>query len=165
MTHNPQKQFDFLRRDLTAEELEREREYQRANYFGTNLQKGKKKQSASNELTDQVIKHIKEIGGTARRVNSQGQWDPTKGQWRTGGMRRGFEDVDACLPYKVYEYTVGLKIAVEIKIGKDTQSEYQVKRQQELEAAGGIYIIASEIEKFKVDLKNILLCRYRNLQK
>lgn len=127
------------------------------------LARGKKKKSASNELTDFVIKKIKEMGGTARRVNTQGQYDQETGRYRTSGMRRGFEDVDACLPVMAKSrdgrLKIGVKVGIEIKIGKDSLNEFQVKRMEELKAAGGYYLIASDKDRFASDidmLKDVL---------
>jgi hypothetical protein len=120
------------------------------------LSKGKKKQTPSNELTDFVISKVKEMGGTARRVNTQGQYDQATGRYRTSGMRRGFEDVDACIPVmamsKSGRFKVGIKVGIEIKIGKDKLNEYQVKRMNELKAAGGYYLVATGKEQITAAL-------------
>lgn len=125
------------------------------------LAKGKKKKSPANELASFVIDHVKSVGGTARRVNTQGQYDEKTGKWRTSGMRKGFEDVDACVPvyfntHSCGRFKIGVKVAVEIKIGKDQLSEYQVKRKAELAESGGYYIIASTKEQFTGALQAII---------
>jgi len=123
------------------------------------LAKGRKKQSPSNELTDYIIKKAKELGGTARRVNTQGQYDQSTGKWRTSGMRKGFEDVDICLPVRAITkqgpFKLGIKVGVEVKIGNDKLSEHQVTRLNELKDAGGYYLIASNKEQISMDLDNL----------
>lgn len=121
------------------------------------LKRGKKKPSASNALTSAVIQYIKAVGGVARRVNSQGQWDPVREMWRLSGMKRGFEDVDGVVPVTVGGVRVGLKVAVEVKGGKDRQSEYQVLRMDEVRRCGGVYIVAKNIDQFMADLNKALL--------
>jgi hypothetical protein len=109
--------------------------------------------SAANHLTRQVIEFIENQGGTARRVNVTGIPDG-KGGYKKGGMKRGFEDIDAVVPVTLSNgEKFGLKVAIEVKIGRDRQSPYQRARQREIEAAGGIYLIARRLENFIEDLK------------
>lgn len=118
-------------------------------YFGENVMKRrKKKQSPSNALTDAVIKYIKANGGAARRVNSQGQWDESLGKFRPSGMLKGFEDIDAIKPIDVCGFKVGLKVAIEVKTGKDKLSEHQIKRKQEVEKCHAIYYECKDIDSF-----------------
>ncbi len=42
----------------------------------------------------------------------------------------------------------GKHVSIEIKIGKDRMSEHQVKEQQRITSAGGIYIVIHTIEEF-----------------
>lgn len=108
------------------------------------------KPSPASILTDEVIRFVKANGGTARRVNSMGIYDEVLNKWRTSMTRRGYEDVDATMCVRFGNLKFGFKIGVEIKIGGDTQSQYQKKRQQELEAAGGQYWIVKDIDSFRL---------------
>jgi hypothetical protein len=112
--------------------------------------------SPSSLLTDAVIKFIKLNGGAARRVNTVGVWDAEQGIFRKGGMKRGFEDVDASFPIKINGIKFGLKVAIEIKIGRDTQSDHQLERQEELEKTGAIYLVAKDIDSFIQEFKKII---------
>jgi hypothetical protein len=103
--------------------------------------------SPTNALTAQIIRWFHSAGGTARRVNVQGTFDNKKGKWRPSGMRRGFEDVDGTFPLVINGVTIGIKIACEVKLGKDVMSEDQLIRKEELEAAGGIYIVSKTIDQ------------------
>ena len=120
--------------------------------------------SPANRLTALIISHVTKSGGAARRVNVQGRYKEgevtqdvvgrtrlTKGQWIPSGMRKGYEDVDAIKPLQVNGYLVGVKVAIEIKIGKDDLSKEQKERRAEVLAAGGFYIVAREFEQFKAD--------------
>ncbi len=146
----------------------------RANeYF--DFKRKSKDQSPTNALTEQVMEYIQASGGAARRVNVQGRYVEgetyidalgrtrlTKGSWIPSGMLPGFEDVDAIKmcrnpnPYALRQF-IGVKVAVEIKRGKDQHREAQKKRQAEVEAAGGVYILARELEQFKLEWDAITL--------
>lgn len=108
----------------------------------------KKAATDTNKLTDEVIRHIKSRGGIAYRVNSQGQYDPTKNRWRPSGMKRGLPDVFGILN--------GGFCGVEIKTGRDKLSEYQLQRKTEIEAAGGLFFVVSDIEQFKMEFDNAI---------
>ncbi len=103
--------------------------------------------SKTNELTDAIIRHIKAQGGTAYRVNSQGQYDSKLGKWRLSGMKRGLPDIIG-----IYE---GRFLGVEVKTGRDKLSEYQLKRKQEIETSKGIYIETKTLQQFEEDFKSI----------
>jgi len=107
------------------------------------VKKGKK-QSASNSLTDAVIKLFQVNGGNAWRINTMGIYDKEKGSYRTSGMKKGLPDVIG-----IYR---GRFIGVEVKIGYDKQSEDQKKREVEINAAGGKYFIAKTFDQIKSDL-------------
>ena len=117
--------------------------------------KKKTKQSPANALTDAIIKYVRLCGGAAARVNVMGIYDQSTGKYRTSGSTKGYEDVDTTLPVTISGLRVGLKVAVEVKIGKDRQSEDQKLRQQEVTDAGGVYIIAKTFDQFKKDFDEI----------
>jgi hypothetical protein len=110
--------------------------------------------SKASILTDEVIRYVKADGGTARRVNTQGQWDEALQKWRPSGMKRGYEDIDVTMKVITDIGVLGLKIGVEIKIGTDSQFDKQLKRQLELEAAGAKYFIVKDIDSFISQYKN-----------
>ena len=107
--------------------------------------------SRSNQLTKDIIRLVEKSGGAARRVNTLGVM--RNGRYTKSGMRRGFEDVDAVIPLRIGKQTIGLKVAIEVKIGKDRQSKEQKIRQREVEEAGGIYLVAKNLEDFITDLQ------------
>ena len=53
----------------------------------------------------------------------------------------------------------GISFKIEVKIGKDKQSEAQKKYQQEVERAGAVYIIAKDFDNFIIDFKNEIINR------
>ncbi len=134
-------------------ETQEERDRKMAEYFSeATLAKGKKKPSESNALTSKIIKWFKASGGIARRVNVMGIYMQDKGKYRPSGMLKGYEDIDACMPVR----GLGLKIAIEVKVGKDYQKPEQVVRQQEIESVGGVYLIAKDYEQFVRDITAVL---------
>jgi hypothetical protein len=110
----------------------------------------------ANELTKAIIAFIEIQGGIGERINSMGKvidnrktyQDPITNQtkmigsidWVKGTSTEGTADISATV--------FGLSIKVEVKIGKDKQSEAQKKYQNRVEQAGGLYIIARSFEGF-----------------
>lgn len=123
--------------------------------FG-NLSNKKKKQSPTNALTDAVRKYCELKGCSTARINVMGIYDEQKGKYRTSGATRGVEDIDVTLPVYIQGIKIGVKVAVEIKYGKDKQSEDQKKREEKLMEAGAHYIIAKTFDQFKEDFDSII---------
>jgi hypothetical protein len=113
-----------------------------------------KDKTPSNKLTAQIIRWVEQRGGFARRVNTQGQYDVASGKWRPSGMKKGFEDIDVIMPINISNIRIGIKIAVEVKIGKDVLSIDQKKRREEIESCGGIYIVAKGIDQTTEEIMN-----------
>lgn len=61
-------------------------------------------------------------------------------RWIKPNMERGSADVSATIK--------GRSVKIEVKIGRDRQSEAQKKYQREVETAGGLYVIATSFEQF-----------------
>jgi hypothetical protein len=108
----------------------------------------RKKRTPANELAYQIINHVQSLSGQCYRINSQGQYDVKLKMWRKSGSTNGLADLQAII--------LGRYVAIEIKIGRDTQSEVQKKRDSEIKASGGYYLIAKDIEQFKSDLNQII---------
>lgn len=96
----------------------------------------------ANGLTKCIIDFIKLNKGQAERINCTGRtirtgsgqkYIPTSGQ-------RGTADISATIQ--------GRSVKIEVKIGRDRQSEYQKQYQSEVEASGGIYYIAKDFGTF-----------------
>lgn len=96
----------------------------------------------ANGLTKCIVDFIKFSGGDANRINTQGQMRKIGGRmvWTHGSTRKGTADIHA-----IYS---GRHISVEIKIGKDSQSDYQKKEQERIINAGGLYWIAKDFPSF-----------------
>ncbi|MGD9493572.1 MAG: hypothetical protein AB7V36_09495 [Bacteroidales bacterium] len=98
--------------------------------------------TTANGLTKCIIDFIRYSGGQAERINCTGRiikkgysqmYIPTSGQ-------RGTADISATIQ--------GRSVKIEVKIGRDRQSEYQKQYQSDIEASGGIYYIAKDFVSF-----------------
>ncbi|MEI7526136.1 MAG: hypothetical protein WCJ95_17460 [Mariniphaga sp.] len=109
----------------------------------------------ANKLTSCIITWIRYNGGQAERINVTGrQIDQRKIvmdclgnqrqigslKWITGNGTRGSADISATI--------AGKSVKIEVKIGRDRQRPDQVEYQRSVEAAGGIYIIATSFQQF-----------------
>lgn len=115
----------------------------------------KKKQSPANSLTDAIITYCSSLGCATARINVMGIFDQTIGKYRTSGSTKGVEDIDITMPVYVSTMKIGVKVAVEVKIGRDAQSEDQVFRQSKLTQTGAHYIIAKTFDTFKQDFDRV----------
>lgn len=88
------------------------------------------------------------ISNTGRRIDTRQTFSDVTGRSRTiGGSRwipgtgtNGSADISATI--------AGKSVKIEVKIGRDRQSEAQKQYQQSVEQAGGIYAIATSFEQF-----------------
>ncbi len=76
----------------------------------------------------------------AYRVNNVGVWDAAKGVHRGGNTEKGLPDIWCCMG--------GRFVVIEVKAGKDRQSEFQEHRQFEIERAGGVYLLIRSKDEF-----------------
>ncbi len=119
------------------------------------LPRPKYRERTANQLTQSVIAFIKLTGGQAERISVSGRtidhrqtFTDVLGhqrsigtlQWIPGTMTRGSADVSLIVQ--------GRSLKIEIKIGRDRQSEHQKKYQAEVEKAGGIYLIVKDFQGF-----------------
>ena len=106
--------------------------------------------SKANSLTGAILNYIRMTGGHAERVNNIARQVTTKTGAKVfipSANFRGTADIHACKKVQLVE-AVGQFVAIEVKIGKDKQSEAQAYYQECVEGAGGVYIIASDIDQF-----------------
>jgi len=119
------------------------------------IPKPKYNDKTANGLTSCIIAWIRLHGYQAERINVTGrQIDQRKvytdclgNQRQTGSLKwipasgtRGSADISATIK--------GLSVKIEVKIGRDYQRPAQKEYQKQVEAAGGLYIIASTFEQF-----------------
>ncbi|MES2734306.1 MAG: hypothetical protein V4714_21340 [Bacteroidota bacterium] len=94
----------------------------------------------ANGLTACIIDYIHFSGGYAARINTQGQWNEKLNQWTKGQTAVGTADIHACLN--------GMHLSIEVKIGRDKQSEAQKRTQKKVQDAGGAYYLATDFQGF-----------------
>jgi hypothetical protein len=110
--------------------------------------KKKYNDSTANGLTKAICDWINLHGYQAERINTMGvartkyRTDGSVAgiQWTKGTGTAGSADISATIK--------GRSVKIEVKIGKDRQSEAQKKYQEMIERAGGTYIIAKNFDDF-----------------
>ena len=102
----------------------------------------------SNELTRAIVEFIRLTGHYADRINNTGIYDSKTGRWRKGGTRKGISDIIANKMIEHDGRKFSIMVAIEVKVGRDKMSDYQLKVQAEVQNSGGVYIIAKTWEQF-----------------
>ena len=101
----------------------------------------------ANGLTKFVLEYLSYTNHFASRIQSQGQYHPKHGRWVKSKVVRGIGDIIACIDGKF--------VMIEIKAGKDKQSEYQKAVEQQVNEAGGIYWIIRTPNEFIAKFKGL----------
>jgi hypothetical protein len=109
----------------------------------------------ANGLTKCIKEFLINSGWQAERINTTGRMiDKSKVnvdslgfqrkigsmEWIPGTGTKGSADISCTI--------AGKSVKVEVKIGKDRQSEYQKQYEQAITKAGGVYIIAKDFDGF-----------------
>jgi len=118
------------------------------NYPQDYIPKTMYKDQTANGLTKAICDFINYQGYQAERINTMGtarEKKTTAGKvigvtWTKGTSTAGSADISATIK--------GRSVKIEVKIGKDRQSEAQKRYQENIEKAGGIYIIAKDFDSF-----------------
>lgn len=103
------------------------------------------KTSTANGLTKAVVDFLNFSGHYATRINNQGTWRVEKAHWKGGYYTpstqvKGIADIDSLIK--------GKTVKIEIKIGKDRQSDAQKEFQRKIESSGGFYWIVKDFDQF-----------------
>lgn len=119
------------------------------------LVKKKFSDKSANALTKAIIAFIRLKGGQAERISNTGRVIDTRKtytdvlghrrsigsvQWIPGTGTPGTADISATI--------AGQSVKIEVKHGRDRQSEAQKRYQAEIERCGGIYYIAKTFDDF-----------------
>lgn len=109
----------------------------------------------ANGLTKCIITHLNALGWQAERISNTGRYiDDSKiitdvlgnrkkigsGKYIPGSGTKGTADISATIK--------GKSVKIEVKIGKDRQSDEQKEYQRKIESAGGIYFIATDLDMY-----------------
>ena len=120
--------------------------------------------SGANELSKAILGYFELKGIKANRQSSEGRYIQGKEYTDWAGRKKrengkyiqrskasvGSGDITVTLP------PLGRRLDIEVKYGKDRQSDVQKKFQSELEAMGGIYIIVRTWEDFYHQITKIV---------
>lgn len=117
----------------------------------------------TNSLTRCVLDWLKFEGWQAERISTTGKYIDSReqftdvlGRTRTIGSgkfipgqgTKGSADISATIR--------GRSVKIEIKFGKDRQSDAQKRYQEQIESAGGIYIIVKTFDDFLITYDDLL---------
>ena len=94
----------------------------------------------ANSLTHAVKRCLELHGCYVTRVQSQGQWNQGLGRFTHSTTRKGTADLHAIINVR--------HVSVEVKWGKDRLSADQKKTAQQVQSAGGLYIVVKDYETF-----------------
>lgn len=108
--------------------------YASGNYFTPKMPDVNK----SNGLTLAIVNFLLWSGHRATRVSSAGR--VVKGKYIPGATRKGAADISATVH--------GKSLMLEIKIGSDKPSEYQLREQSLERKAGGEYLFVKNFDEF-----------------
>ena len=95
---------------------------------------------SANGLTRCITAWLQLNGHFAGRTNTQGTYNQKLGRYIHSGSKRGMADVTSVIN--------GRHISIEIKIGRDRLRPEQLKVKQEIESAGGFYLIVRSFDDF-----------------
>jgi hypothetical protein len=101
----------------------------------------------ANGLTKCITTYMKLKGHYVTRIASQGTYSVKLGRYIPGTARRGIADIEMLVN--------GVFIAVEVKVGKDRQSEDQKSVESDINKSGGHYFIARDFTGFVEWLSNL----------
>jgi hypothetical protein len=110
---------------------------------------------SANDLTKTIIKFLTYIGCQAERINNTGIYRDGKktvtdvigrkrvigsGKWTKGTGTQGTADISATV--------LGRSVKIEVKHGKDRQSQAQKDYESSVTRAGGKYFLAKDFDNF-----------------
>ena len=107
--------------------------------------------TTANGLTKCIIDWINLNGHYANRINCQGQVRTERVNLAFGGYKDNLR-FSKCTTNKgtadIHAIVKGRHVSIEIKIGNDKQSKFQVKEMVRVTNAGGLYFIARNMQSF-----------------
>jgi hypothetical protein len=118
--------------------------------------------NSANSLTKSIEFYINANGFQAERINTMGVYREgkkiqvgensrqLKGTWTPSTSTKGSADISATIR--------GRSVKIEVKYGKDRQSEVQKRYQESIEQAGGTYFIARNFDEFIIFYNNFISC-------
>jgi hypothetical protein len=112
-------------------------------------------EKGANELTKSIEAYIRYHGNYADRINNTGIYDTKLKKFRKSNTRKGIADIMATKKIEHQGKFFAVTVAIEIKYGTDKLSEYQLRIKDDIERAGGVYIVARTWDQFIIDWNKI----------
>ena len=112
-------------------------------------------EKGANELTRSIETFIRYTGNYADRINNTGIYDTKLKRFRKSNTRRGIADIMASKRVEHQGKFFAITVAIEIKYGNDKLSEFQLRMKDDIEKAGGIYLVARTWHQFINDWNQI----------
>ena len=111
--------------------------------------------NSANSLTKCIVNFLNLSGCQAERISTTGRWIDESftytnimGQTRKAGSGRYIKGSGTKGSADISAIINGKSVKIEVKYGKDRQSDDQKKYQENIERAGGVYIIAKDFQSF-----------------
>lgn len=108
------------------------------------IPKPKPIKETANSITTAIINYLKWTGNHGERVNVMGRqiYDKRRGRtlWIKSSGRKGSADIHAIIQ--------GRAVMIEVKAGKDRQRVAQLTYENDINRAGGVYIIVHSFDEF-----------------
>jgi hypothetical protein len=95
---------------------------------------------STGDLTKCVLDFLKMKGSYCGRTNTTGTYSAKLGRFINSGATRGQSDLNAIVDGRSWQ--------IELKIGRDALSSHQVKVQEQVQAAGGLYLVVKSFTDF-----------------
>jgi len=95
---------------------------------------------SANGLTRCIIAWLELHGHFAGRVNTTGTYNAKLGKYIHSGARKGMSDITSVIN--------GIHVSIEVKHGRDLMRPEQIRVKNEIERAGGVYIVARSFDDF-----------------
>jgi hypothetical protein len=104
----------------------------------------------TNGITKLILDYLRYVYGSSsvRRISSEGKYRPGVGF--IPSSNKGMSDIEGII--------YGKFLSLEVKVGKDTIRESQLKRKAEIEKDGGIYYLCKwkDFEQFQREIQQLI---------
>ena len=104
----------------------------------------------TNGITKLILDYLRYVYGSSsiRRISSEGKYRPGIGF--IPSSNKGLSDIEGII--------YGKFLSLEVKVGKDTIRESQLKRKSEIEKDGGIYYLCKwkDFEQFQREIQQLI---------
>jgi len=104
----------------------------------------------TNEITKLILDYLRYVYGASsiRRISSEGKYRPGVGF--IPSSNKGMSDIEGII--------YGKFLSLEIKVGKDSIRESQLKRKAEIEKDGGIYYLCKwvDFDQFQREIQQLI---------